>query len=114
MDSYKKDLATLQAALNQINLSKEELEKFEKENQDVLANADLAAYEVEEFINKNVKLNNLDFTTLSYVLSRVVAEIFEKHGKIEGKSMDKEFEQFYAMLQVIRPVIRVRLATEGK
>ena len=51
MDSYKKDLATLQAALNQINLSKEELEKFEKENQDVLANADLAAYEVEEFIN---------------------------------------------------------------
>ena len=54
------------------------------------------------------------FNTLPYVLSRVVAEIFEKHGKNEGKSMDKEFEQFYALLQVIRPVIRVRLATEGK
>lgn len=54
------------------------------------------------------------FNTLPYVLSRVVAEIFEKHGKNEGKSMDKEFEQFYALLQVIRSVIRVRLATEGK
>lgn len=64
--------------------------------------------------NKNVKLNNLDFNTLSYVLSRVIAEIFEKHGKKEGKSMDKDFEQFYALLQIIRPVIRVRLATEGK
>ena len=74
----------------------------------------MAAYEVEEFINKNVKLNNLDFNTLSYVLSRVVAEIFEKHGKNEGKSMDMDFEQFYAMLQIIRPVIRVRLATEER
>ena len=54
------------------------------------------------------------FNTLPYVLSRVVAEIFEKHVKNEGKSMDKDFEQFYAMLQIIRPVIRVRLATEGK
>ena len=54
------------------------------------------------------------FNTLPYVLSRVIAEIFEKHGKNEGKSMDKDFEQFYAILQIIRPVIRVRLATEGK
>ena len=53
-------------------------------------------------------------TLTHYVLSRVVAEIFEKHGKNEGKSMDKDFEQFYAILQIIRPVIRVRLPTEGK
>ena len=35
MDSCRKDMATLQAVLNQINMSKDELEKFEKENQDV-------------------------------------------------------------------------------